>query len=436
MTKKNNKEQLVNGLTDALGLSNLGWSGDALNDPSALWNNISQRLISLEPMTLNYAYKTYGLLQTAIDQPVNDAFRGGVEISSATLSPEEVDKLEKTIKQNGDLERIQEALRWEALFGGAVLIANTDQDPDKILSEKRLKDGNLSFIASDRWESINTDPNVNPHKASFIYRGEQTIDSSRCRVLTGKTAPYYVRMRLQGWGLSELEATLPPLIQYLKSMNVILELLDEAKIDVLKIDGLSQVLAQADGTAKIRRRVNVAAANKNYKSMLTMDAKDSYEQKTLTFAGLSEMAKEIRIQVAAYLQRPVSKLWGVGSSGFSSGEDDLENYNSIVEDKRNTGESLLRWVTDLRCLQLFGRKVPDIEFKWKPLRVLSAMDEQTIQDRKIDNITKLLNSKILTLRQGAEKLQQEELINLTPEEMEQIPDEYQEIEMQRDIIEE
>ena len=64
------------------------------------------------------------------------------------------------------------------------------------------------------------------------------------------------------------------------------------------------------------------------------------------------------------------------------------------------------------------------------------MDEQTIQDRKIDNIAKLLNSKILTLRQGAEKLQQEELINLTPEEMEQIPDEYQEIEMQRDIIEE
>ena len=407
MVKKNDKEQLQNGLIDALDLNMAGWSGGDLNNPSALWNNISQRLLSLEPMTLNYAYKTYGLIQTAIDQPIYDAFRGGVEISSATLTPEEIDKLEKKLKQEQDLEKIQDALRWEALFGGAVLIANTDQDSEKELSERRLRDGKLSFIASDRWESINTDPNINPHSANFLYRGEQLVDHTRCRVLTGKTAPYYVRMRLQGWGLSELEATLPSLIQYLKSMNVILELLDEAKIDILKIKGLSSVLAQADGTAKIRKRVNTAAANKNYKSMLTMDAEDSYEQKTLTFAGLSDMCKEIRIQVSAYLKRPVSKLWGVGSSGFSSGEDDLENYNSIVEDKRTTGEDLLRWVTDLRCIQMFGRKIPDIEFKWKPLRVLSATDEQTILDRKVDNVMKMMNGKVLTQKQGAEKLVKE-----------------------------
>lgn len=436
MVKKNDKEQLQNGLIDALDLNTAGWSGGDLNDPTALWNNVSQRLLSLEPMTLNYAYKTYGLIQTAIDQPIYDAFRGGVEISSATLSPEEIDKLEKKLKQEQDLEKIQDALRWEALFGGAVLIANTDQDSEKELNERRLHDGKLTFIASDRWESINTDPNVNPHSANFLYRGEQLVDHTRCRVLTGKTAPYYVRMRLQGWGLSELEATLPPLIQYLKSMNVILELLDEAKIDILKIKGLSSVLAQADGTAKIRRRVNVAAANKNYKSMLTMDAEDSYEQKTLTFAGLSEMCKEIRIQVSAYLKRPVSKLWGVGSSGFSSGEDDLENYNSIVEDKRTTGEDLLRWVTDLRCIQMFGRKIPDIEFKWKPLRVLSATDEQTILDRKVDNVMKMMNGKVLTQKQGAEKLVKEEIINLTPEELEKVPDEYAETEFQDTVMDE
>ena len=436
MVKKNDKEQLQNGLIDALDLNMAGWSGGDLNNPSALWNNISQRLLSLEPMTLNYAYKTYGLIQTAIDQPIYDAFRGGVEISSATLTPEEIDKLEKKLKQEQDLEKIQDALRWEALFGGAVLIANTDQDSEKELSERRLRDGKLSFIASDRWESINTDPNINPHSANFLYRGEQLVDHTRCRVLTGKTAPYYVRMRLQGWGLSELEATLPSLIQYLKSMNVILELLDEAKIDILKIKGLSSVLAQADGTAKIRKRVNTAAANKNYKSMLTMDAEDSYEQKTLTFAGLSDMCKEIRIQVSAYLKRPVSKLWGVGSSGFSSGEDDLENYNSIVEDKRTTGEDLLRWVTDLRCIQMFGRKIPDIEFKWKPLRVLSATDEQTILDRKVDNVMKMMNGKVLTQKQGAEKLVKEEIINLTPEELERVPDEYAETEFQDTVMDE
>lgn len=437
MAKKNKKLlSLRNGLVDALDLpvNSTGWNGGILNSLQPLYNNISQRILSLEPMTLTYAYKTFGLLQTAIDQPIYDAFRGGVQISSATLSAEEIDQLEKKMEEEGDWEVIQDVLRWESLFGGGILIANTDQDPAKILSERRIIDGNLRFIASDRWECVSQNTNLDPRTTNFEYHG-QVIDNSRTRVLTGKNSPYYLRQRLQGWGLSEFEASIPPLTQYLKSMNVVLELLDEAKIDILKIDGLSQTLAQADGSRKIKQRVDVAAANKNYKSMIAMDAKDAYEQKTLTFGGLSDIAKEIRIQLSAYLRRPVSKLWGVGSSGFSSGEDDLENYNSVVEDKRHSGLRLARWEVDLRCLQLFGRKVPDIEFKCKPLRVVSATDEQMIDNQKVANTLQMINGKVLTPRQGATALVKDEIINLSEDELQNVPDEYQESEYQGDLFE-
>lgn len=434
MAKVKSNEKLNNGLIDALDLQiGLNDTGD-INGLESLYKNVSQRLLSLEPMVLNYAYKTYGLIQTAIDQPIDDAFRGGFDIESSTLSTEEIDKLKNTINENKDLEKIKDTLRWESLFGGGVLIANTDQNPEDELSEKRIEKGNLSFIASDRWECVSQDTSVLAGKSDFVYNGVK-VNKSRVKILTGKTAPYYVRMRLQGWGLSELESTLPPLTQYLKSMNVILELLDESKIDILKINGLASTLAQSGGSQKIRQRVDVASKNKNYKSMLTMDAMDSYEQKTLTFAGLSEMAKEIRTQISAYLKIPMSKLWGIGSSGFSSGEDDLENYNSLVEDKRAGAISLLKWVCDLRSLQLFGRKIPDLEFKFKPLRVLNASEEQSITDRKVDNVIKLLNSKVLTIRQGAEKLVKENALNLTEEEIENVPDEYTEIEQFGDMIE-
>ena len=49
------------------------------------------------PVTLNYlflmyAYKTHGILQTAIDMPVLDAFRGGLDISSKELDSEDIEE--------------------------------------------------------------------------------------------------------------------------------------------------------------------------------------------------------------------------------------------------------------------------------------------------------------------------------------------------------
>ena len=56
-------------------------------------------------------------------------------------------------------------------------------------------------------------------------------------------------------------------------------------------------------------------------------------------------------------------------------------------------------------------------------------------DEKIDNVIKLLNSKVLTIRQGAEKLVKENALNLTEEEIDNVPDEYTEIEQFGDMIE-
>jgi len=424
-------EKLENGLIDALSLPMDVYggtlAGNPLLSPQELYNNISQNLLSLQPVLLNYSYKTYGFIQTAVDQPIDDAFRNGVGIDSATMEIEELEELKQSMEDNGDFEEIKRALKWARLFGGGVLIANTEQNADSILSEKRLYNRKLEFYASDRWETICATPDKSSQESDYIYYGK-TINNSRVYPVFGKYAPYYVRMRLQGWGMSMLEQTLPPLVTYLKGINVMLELLDESKIDVLKINGLATTLMQPNGTATIRKRVDTAAANKNYKSMITMDKEDEYEQKQLSFGGLPELSKEIRIMIASYLKLPVSKIFGVGSSGFSSGEDDLENYNAMVESEvRQQALGLLKWVIDLRCMQLFGRKAQDITIKWNPLRVLSAEQEQNITDRKVDNAMKLLNGGILTKRQVAQKLVKEDVLVLDNQEIERIEDEYAQI---------
>jgi phage-related protein (TIGR01555 family) len=416
MTKKE-IIRLDNSLTEALGLQDAGYNGGMLAQNPALnvgglRYNVTYNLLTMYPWLLSYAYKQYGFLQTAIDQPIEDAFRGGVGLESATLSPDELELLKQTMEDGEDWERIKEAQRWGRLFGGGLLIANTDQKTAKKLNEKKLYGSRLEFISSDRWESVLTDPDAGAMYSNLDFHGE-IIDRSRVCFAMGKKAPYYVRMRLQGWGLSFFEQTLPPIISYLKAQDVMLELLDESKIDVLRINGLANILMTSGGTEAIKRRVDIAAANKNYKSTLVMDKEDEYDQKQLNVSGMSELSKEIRIMIAACLRQPVSKIWGTGSSGFSSGEDDLENYNCMIESEiRPQTLKMIKWVVDLRCMQLFGRKVPDLTVKWQPLRVLSGLDEQQKINQIFNNVFGMVDRQLMLPSEAMEYLKNQDIITM------------------------
>lgn len=409
----NAKNTVNNGLASALDLPcGNGYIQNPLTNPATLYYNSSPVLLTLNWQPLTYAYKSNGFIQTAINQIVDDAFRNqGMIIDSETLDSEELEQLRQAV-YDYDIEEIKDAIRWGELYGGGVLIANTDQDFTLPLDEKQLKNRRLKFMASDRWQCIAN--GISPYLAKTFTLTDNmrestqsgiTIDASRIGIFTGVKAPYLLRSMLQGWGLSIFEAIIPPLTQYLKAMGVTLELLDEAKIDILKIFDLANVLLSPDGEAQIRKRVQIAADNKNYKSVLAMDTQDDYQQKQINFSGLPEMIVQIQYLVCAALKRPYSKIFGKGSSGFSSGEDDLENYNTIVDSEiRTPATSLIKWAVGLRCLQLFGRIPPDIKISWKPLRVMTEKDEAEIKSKKLENYLKLFDRQILTKAQLASKL--------------------------------
>jgi phage-related protein (TIGR01555 family) len=251
------------------------------------------------------------------------------------------------------------------------------------------------------------------------------IDSSRVATFSGVKAPYQLRAMLQGWGLSIFEAIIPPLNQYLKAMNVTLELLDEAKIDVVKIAKLAQTLLSPNGERIVRKRLALVSENKNYKSSIAMDKDDDYDQKQISFSGLSDMIVQIQYLVCAALKRPYSKIFGKGSSGFSSGEDDLENYNTIVDSEiRRPATNLVKWVVNLRCLQLFGRELTDFRPKWRPLRVMTEKEQAEVNSKKLADYIALLEHQVMTPKQVAQKLTEDGYILFSDEEIDNISDNF------------
>ena len=275
--------------------------------------------LTLNRILLSYAYMTHGVLQTAIDQPVEDAFRGGIVVQSDELDPEDIQMLQDYMEECKVIKEIKDVMKWAKLFGGAGLIINSDQDPKEELDMDAITDKSpLSFIAADRWELTLNFIQEDEVPCPFNYYG-QPIHKSRVIKVMGKEAPSFIRKRLQGWGMSEVERMIRDVNQYVKNQDVIYELLDEAKIDVWHIEGFNSKFLSTAAQSSMNQRLNLATLLKNYHRAIVMDKEDDYEQKQIAFSGLAEMLNQIRIGMAAAVRMPMTKLFGLSASGFNSG---------------------------------------------------------------------------------------------------------------------
>lgn len=404
--------------------------------PFTLANANSYVPISLNRILLSYSYMTQGLLRTVVDQPVEDAFRGGVRFKSDELDENDLKKLALAFKRkkkykrqkmtamtkvnvnagynygNSDLDACKYVCKWARLYGGAGLVVNTDQDFRKELQPDKIReDSPLDFVAADRWELILSQLNLfdEQNQTPFNYYG-LPLHRSRVTKVIWNEAPSYIRLRLQGWGMSVLEECIRAVNAYIKFENLLFELLDEAKIDVYKIKGLNTALATDTGTQLVRRRVTMSNQLKNFQSALSMDAEDDYAQKQLSFSGLAEIKEGLRTDLCAYLKFPKNKLFGESAGGFSSGKDSLDNYNSMVEGVREIASPTVLEAAELRCQQLFGFIPEDLEVVFGPLDVLDGVEQEAVKTSKQNRIIQQFSSGLTNGQEASRQLRQEELI--------------------------
>lgn len=361
---------------------------------------------------LSYLYKTHGVLQTMIDEPVLDAFRDGLELTSKEVGEGSVGKdglgeLEDFAEETGAWEALTSMLMWGSLYGGAGLVINAGQDPEKPLDEKDIKRGNLEFYDADRWEFSGAFRSA----PSFLFYG-QKLDASRVLTYGGKRAPRLLRATLGGWGMSEFERTIEDFNAWLRGRNVLYEILDEAKVDVYGIKDYAATLLLPGGEETIRRRIQATNSLKNFHNALILDKEDEYKVISNSFNGLADVMRENRIGIACATRMPFSKLFGTTAQGGlgNSGEDDMENYNSMITSRvRKPARPIIRKMLRLMMIACWGKEY-DLAFEFKPLRVLSAKDQEEINDKKQQRYERLYDKRILDSKELGDLLAKEKLI--------------------------
>lgn len=372
--------------------------GVQLSQTDTLFINNRWYLISNLRQLLSQLYVEHGIVQTLVDQPVDDAYRAGYEIKTSQLSSDEIEQLKIYDERNGVTRNFKSGIKWGRLYGGGGVLIITNQDPRTPLNYNEIGPKYpLEFRAIDMWELYYSSQNVYaaPYPGMALgdnmgdyydYYGVQ-IHKSRVFRITGREAPSFIRPRLRGWGMSEVEKVVRSLNQFMKNQDVIFSLLDEAKVDVYRIKNFNASLANNAGTQATQARIQMANMIKSFNSALVMDVQDEYEQKQITFSGLAEVLLQIRQGLAADLKMPMTKLFGISAAGFNSGEDDIENYNSMIEGEvRSKNKFMHVDLLMIGCQKLFGFMPDDLMVSYPSLRMLNAKEEEEVKDSQFNRV--------------------------------------------------
>jgi hypothetical protein len=167
------------------------------------------------------------------------------------------------------------------------------------------------------------------------------------------------------------------------------------------------------GAAKVQERIQIANMQKNFQNALSMDSEDDYVQKQLSFGGLAEAMAGFRMQIASDMRMPLSKIFGEGSSGFSSGMDTIENYNMMIEGQiRGKMKYHILKMLEIKCKQQYGFIPDDLEIEFKSLRILTAEQEEGVKSQKFGRLLQAKQTNLITDLEFKQAVNRENLLGI------------------------
>lgn len=301
-------------------------------------------------------------------------------------------------------------LAFSSLLGDALIVAITDTDD---LSQPLSDIEDIQrFIVLTKGE-FNPDSNIDDNLTSanfgkpiyYTIGKNDKVHHSRChRLKLGKSK---LTDRNQ-FGISDLQNKYNAIRLFDTTITCIGDIIQDSNVDVLFIPDLIAKVAQGKED-DIRKFINLINHTKSSMNAIALDAGNSeaqgrWEQKTVTYAGLSEVLTKLITVTAGALDRPITVLFGLSASGFSTGEEDLESYHGTINALQ---ESRLRPAQEFIDKFILDKMMPNhgLTFEYPSIKVVNEDKEAARVGQFASALSALVTANIIS-----DKVAQTELI--------------------------
>jgi phage-related protein (TIGR01555 family) len=387
---------LANFIRDRLAnvMSGQGTTIDRRTSASYVFNAIT-------PEQSEAAYRTSWLPKKIVDIPAKDMTR---EWRDWQAENPQIEKLEAEEKRLRVRDKVRAALIASRIYGGAAIILGTgDSNYELPLDVERIKVGGLRWLRVMSMQQLSIGPQRLDPEDEFIDQPEyfemQASMGKRVRVHPSRVLEFIGQRPPEGayhrstnggwyWGDPVLQSIGDAVKNADLAQNGFAALIDEAKLDILKMPGLTDLSSTDEGEQKIVNRLAATAIGKSTWRALLLDAEDEWQQRQITWSGIPDTMMTFLNVVAGAADIPVTRLLGQSPKGLqSTGDGEERDYHAMV--KANQDEQLapvLDRLDEVLIRSALGSRPKEIYYLFAPLSELSEKEASDIEKQTADTL--------------------------------------------------
>lgn len=372
----NEQVQINDGLVNVL--ANLGTGRDKASHATYAFNQKS-------PQELLAAYRSSWLPRKVVDIPALDSTR---RWRSWNADKDQITAIEAVEKRLELQRKTRDLIIAGRLYGGAALYISTGNvNVHKPFNPEREVIRHLTLIPKQMLLPVRNlfdidSPNFGQPELYSINNGTKQVEVHHTRLVRwiGASVPATDVFEHDGWGDSVLTALFDAVSQSDATAANIASLVYEAKVDILHIPRLMELIKTPQGEQQVRAYLHTIMAAKSTNGALVLDGGDTsqpegktggvrYDSKTQSFSGLDSIWDRMLQAVAGAADIPATRLLGQSPAGLNAtGESDLRNYYDRIQSIQELDiQPAMALVDQAIVREATGGPMDDIYYNWRSL---------------------------------------------------------------------
>lgn len=245
-------------------------------------------------------------------------------------------------------EKLNEALVWARVFGGAALFIGVDdgQSPALPLNLENAKA--IRFVTSldkrdlqqSTWYRDPLEPKYGEVQTYRVLSQQANalsseVHESRLLIFHGTRTSKRRLMQNNGWSISVLQRMYDVMQQFNVSWQATAHLMSDSAQAVFKLKGLHSQIA-SNKTSELLRRMELLDMSRSVSRAVLLDAEDEdFRRDNYQFGGIPDILDKMMLRLAAAARLPVSLLMGQAPAGLNAtGDSDIRFFYDQVKSQQ------------------------------------------------------------------------------------------------------
>lgn len=350
------------------------------------------------------AYRGDWISRKVVDIPAYDATR---EWRTWQSDSADISKLTDLEEKLGLQRKTMSVLQKARLYGGAALVIGVDQGrPEEPLDIEKLGKDCLKFVhCVNRYEitagqtewDITSEYFGQPKDYTRQVQGSTPVTLHPSRVIRFVGAEVPDINQSNGWGDSILQIVADAVIATGTVFQSMASLVQEAKVDIVKIPELSLRISNTEYENKLKTRFAMAAVMKSIYSVLLIDKEEEWTRVNQTFTGMPEIMQEFLAMVCGAADIPATRFLGQSPKGMNAtGESDVRNhYDRVSTEQKITITPALSPLDTILQISALGTAPEGMHYNWNPLWQMTEAEKAEIAVKQSSVMTADVNAALM-----------------------------------------